>query len=102
MDANEKIIDRFATRVRQMILQYHDVVKENGELYAWLTSATCACGKVRSSKRMCHSFNIVLKAYFDYAINEGTLYKRNRRTCIIVDFTPISSKPQANLPLPWS
>lgn len=34
MDANEKIIDRFATRVRQMILQYHDVVKENGELYA--------------------------------------------------------------------
>ena len=34
MDANEKIIDTFATRVRQMILQYHDVVKENGELYA--------------------------------------------------------------------
>jgi outer membrane murein-binding lipoprotein Lpp len=34
MDANEKIIDRFATRVRQMILQYHDMVKENGELYA--------------------------------------------------------------------
>ena len=30
MDANEKIIDTFATRVRQMILQYHDVVKENG------------------------------------------------------------------------
>ncbi len=34
MDANEKIIDTFATRVRQMILQYHDVIKENGELYA--------------------------------------------------------------------
>ncbi len=34
MDANEKIIDRFATRVRQMILQYQDMVKENGELYA--------------------------------------------------------------------
>ena len=34
MDANEKIIDTFATRVRQMILQYHDVEKENGELYA--------------------------------------------------------------------
>ncbi len=45
MDANEKIIDRFATRIRQMILQYHDVVKENGELYAWLTSATRAYGK---------------------------------------------------------
>ena len=24
---------------------------------------------------MCHCFNIVLKAYFDYAINDGTLYK---------------------------
>ncbi len=34
MDANEKVIDTFATRVRQMILQYHDVVKENSELYA--------------------------------------------------------------------
>jgi len=44
---------------------------------------------------MCHCFNIVLKAYFDYAINEGTWYKGKRRICKIADFTHISFKPQA-------
>lgn len=34
MDANQKLIDTFATRVRQMILQYHDLKAENAELYA--------------------------------------------------------------------
>lgn len=34
MDANEKTINTFATRVRQMILQYHEMEEENQELYA--------------------------------------------------------------------
>ncbi len=34
MDANEKIINTFATRVRQMILQYQEMKQENSELYA--------------------------------------------------------------------
>lgn len=34
MDTNEKTINTFATRVRQMILQYHEVEEENQELYA--------------------------------------------------------------------
>lgn len=34
MDANEKTLTVFATRVRQMILQYKDVKRENAELYA--------------------------------------------------------------------
>lgn len=34
MDANEKLIKTFATRVRQMILQYQEIRKENTELYA--------------------------------------------------------------------
>lgn len=34
MTANEKIIDTFATRVRQMILQYKEMKKENDDLYA--------------------------------------------------------------------
>lgn len=34
MNANEKTLTVFATRVRQMILQYKDVKKENTELYA--------------------------------------------------------------------
>ena len=32
MDANEKVINTFATRVRQMILQYEDLRKENQRL----------------------------------------------------------------------
>ena len=34
MDANEKTLTAFITRVRQMILQYSDLKKENSELYA--------------------------------------------------------------------
>lgn len=34
MDANEKTLTAFTTRVRQMILQYSDLKKENSALYA--------------------------------------------------------------------
>ena len=34
MNANEKILNTFATRVRQMILQYETLKKENDELYS--------------------------------------------------------------------
>ncbi len=34
MNANEKVLNTFATRVRQMILQYEALKKENDELYA--------------------------------------------------------------------
>ena len=33
MNANEKSLNTFATRVRQMILQYETLKKENDELY---------------------------------------------------------------------
>ena len=34
MNANEKTLNTFATRVRQMILQYEELKKENSDLYA--------------------------------------------------------------------
>ena len=34
MSANEKTINTFATRVRQMILKFEDIKHENAELYA--------------------------------------------------------------------
>ena len=34
MSANEKNINTFATRVRQMILQFEELKKENAELYS--------------------------------------------------------------------
>ena len=34
MNSNEKVLNTFATRVRQMILQYEALKKENDELYA--------------------------------------------------------------------
>lgn len=34
MNANETLINTFATRVRQMLLQYQNMKRENGELYA--------------------------------------------------------------------
>ena len=34
MNANEKTLNTFATRVRQIILQYEELKKENSDLYA--------------------------------------------------------------------
>ena len=34
MNANEKTLNTFATRVRQMILHYEELKKENSDLYA--------------------------------------------------------------------
>lgn len=34
MDANEKTITLFSTRIRQMILQFKEIKQENGDLYA--------------------------------------------------------------------
>ena len=34
MESNEKTLNTFATRLRQMILQYAELKKENDELYA--------------------------------------------------------------------
>ena len=36
MDPNEQTLALFTTRVRQMILQYKDMKKENSDLYAML------------------------------------------------------------------
>ena len=38
MTDNDKILTLFTTRVRQMILQYNELKKENEELYAALAS----------------------------------------------------------------
>lgn len=51
MDANEKVIDTFATRVRQMILQYHDVVKENNDLYAMVDERDARIKRLESQVR---------------------------------------------------
>lgn len=39
MDSNEKVITNFETRVRQMILRFQDLKKENQELYAMVEKA---------------------------------------------------------------
>ena len=36
MNLNEKVLNTFATRVRQMILQYEALKNENDELYAFV------------------------------------------------------------------
>ena len=36
MNSNEKVLNTFATRVRQMILQYEALKNENDELYAFV------------------------------------------------------------------
>ena len=39
MDSNEKVIANFETRVRQLILRFQDLKKENAELYTMVEKA---------------------------------------------------------------
>ena len=45
MSANEKKINTFATRVRQMILKFDEVKQENAELYAMVDERDACLSK---------------------------------------------------------
>lgn len=63
MDANERLINTFATRVRQMLLQYADMRKENAELYAMIDEKDKKIKELQTQlARIQHEYDILKMA----------------------------------------
>ena len=55
MDANEKTLTLFTTRVRQMILQYQEKKKENADLYAMVDERDARIKQLEAQLTQAHN-----------------------------------------------
>jgi hypothetical protein len=79
MDAAEKTINTFATRVRQMILQYHDLKKENAELYGLVDERDAQIKQLETQLRQVQADYDTLKMAKMLEVTDGDLEGAKKR-----------------------
>lgn len=79
MDANEKNLNTFATRVRQMILHYKDVKKENNDLYAMVDERDAEIKQLRAQLAQAQSDYESLKMAKMIEITDGDMEGAQKR-----------------------
>lgn len=77
MTSNERNINTFATRVRQMILQYQELKRENDELYALVDQ------RDREIKQLKNDFNSLKMAKM-MEISDGDIEGAQRRLAKLI------------------
>ena len=79
MNANEKTLNTFATRVRQMILQYEEVKKENNELYDLVDQREKEIAKLEAQLKQAQSDYNSLKMAKMIEISDGDMEGAQKR-----------------------
>lgn len=79
MNANEKTLNTFATRVRQMILQYEEVKKENNELYDLVDQREKEIAKLEAQLKLVQSDYNSLKMAKMIEISDGDMEGAQKR-----------------------
>ena len=79
MNANEKTLNTFATRVRQMILQYEDIKKENNELYDLVEQREKEIAKLEAQLKQAQSDYNSLKMAKMIEISDGDMEGAQKR-----------------------
>lgn len=79
MNANEKALNTFATRVRQMILQYEEVKKENNELYDLVDQREKEITKLEAQLKQAQSDYNSLKMAKMIEISDGDMEGAQKR-----------------------
>lgn len=79
MNANEKTLNTFATRVRQMILQYEEVKKENNELYDLVDQREKEIAKLEVQLKQAQSDYNSLKMAKMIEISDGDMEGAQKR-----------------------
>ena len=79
MDAAEKTINTFATRVRQMILQYHDLKKGNAELYGLVDERDAQIKQLETQLRQVQADYDTLKMAKMLEVTDGDLEGAKKR-----------------------
>ncbi len=84
MDAAEKTINTFATRVRQMILQYHDLKKENAELYGLVDERETRIKQLETQLRQVQADYDTLKMAKMLEVTDGDLEGAKKRVSKLI------------------
>ena len=84
MDANEKTLTAFTTRVRQMILQYSDLKKENSELYAMVDERDAQIKKLQMKLEQADREYQLLKMAKMLEITDGDMESVQKRVAKLI------------------
>lgn len=84
MAENDKTLTLFTTRVRQLILQYADVKKENGELRSTIEAHEREIERLRSSLQQAQRDNQSLKMAKMMQICDGDIEESKRRIASLI------------------
>ena len=84
MNANEKVLNTFATRVRQLILQYSSVKKENSELYAMVDERDQEILKVQKQLAQAQSDYQSLKLARMIEVSDGDMEVAQKRVAKLI------------------
>ena len=84
MADNDKIMMLFTTRVRQMILQYNQLKKENEELYAMLDSQDKELKRLKSNLEQAQKDQESLKMAKMMEISDGDIESAKRRLAALI------------------
>lgn len=84
MNANEKILNTFATRVRQLILQYSSVKKENRELYAMVDERDQEILKLQKQLAQAQSDYQSLKLARMIEVSDGDMEVAQKRVAKLI------------------
>ena len=84
MNANEKILNTFATRVRQMLLQYEELKKENDELYTLVDRREQEIKQLQRDLDQAHDDYNVLKMAKMLEVTEGDMETAQKRVSKLI------------------
>jgi predicted RNase H-like nuclease (RuvC/YqgF family) len=79
MDANEKTLAIFSTRIRQMILQYKDIKKENADLYTMVDERDSRIKQLEAQLTQIHNDYDSLKMAKMIEITDGDIESAKKR-----------------------
>ena len=84
MNANEKILNTFATRVRQMILQYEELKRENDELYTFVDRREQEIKQLQRELNQAHDDYNVLKMAKMLEVTDGDMETAQKRVSKLI------------------
>ncbi|MCI6550272.1 MAG: hypothetical protein MR450_05350 [Prevotella sp.] len=84
MDAAEKTIALFTTRVRQMIIQFEETKKENEELYAMVDARDAAIKRLEAQLTQAHQDYDNLKMARMLEITDGDMESAQKRLAKLI------------------
>ena len=79
MNANEKTLNTFATRVRQMILRFNDMKKENDDLYTMIDERDAEIKKLQNQLAQAQTDYNSLKMAKMIEITDGDMEGARKR-----------------------